>query len=362
MMQLQDQYFLKETFKLAKKGMGWTNPNPMVGAMIVKDGQVIGQGYHKKVGLAHAEIEALVSCKENPKGSTLYINLEPCSHFGRTPPCVDEIIKAKIAHVVCSALDPNPKVSGKGVARLRKAGIDVYVGILEDQARLLNEAFFIFHEKNRPFIALKFAASLDGKIATKTGDSKWITNEKSREFSRKLRSKYQAVLVGINTVTRDNPHLGSRIKARKDPLKIILDPNLRIPIDCLVLRDSNVLIVTTSKHSKQKMAQLMQRGVQALVLSGDQISIPELLLKLREREIISILVEGGGKTIGFFLDCGLVDKVYAFFSPILIGGEHAISAVGGKGIDKISQAIYLNKISYRKFEDNYLITGYTKQK
>lgn len=362
MNQTQDQFFLKETLKFAKKGMGWTNPNPMVGAILVKDGKIIGKGYHKKVGLAHAEIEALRSCKQTAEGATLYINLEPCSHYGRTPPCVDEIIEAKINRVVYSTIDPNPKVSGKGIAKLRKAGIDVSVGILADQARLLNEAFFTFHEKNRPFIALKFASSLDGKIATKTGDSKWITNEKARAYARSLRIQYQAVLVGINTILKDDPHLGVRIKGKKDPFRIVLDPNLKILLNSQVLRDNNILIVTTSKHNKQKFAQLMQRDVQILVLSGDHISIPELLLKLKEREIISMLVEGGGKILGAFVDSSLIDKVYAFFSPILIGGEYAITAIRGEGVNKINQGIILNKISYKKFEDNYLITGYTKQK
>lgn len=369
MNQIQDQIFLKETLKLAKKGLGWTNPNPMVGAILVKNGKIIGKGYHKRAGSAHAEIEAMSKdflrtkfSKGSAEGITLYINLEPCSHFGRTPPCVDAIIEAKIGRVVCSTLDPNPKVRGQGVAKLREAGIDLSVGILEDQARQLNEAFFTFHGKNRPFVALKFAASLDGKIATKIGDSKWITNEKSREFARSLRSHYQSILVGINTVLKDNPHLGVRIKGKKDPLRIILDPSLKIPLESLVLRDNNVLIITTSKHDKQKLARLMQKGVQVLILSGNQISIPELLLKLKTREIISILVEGGSRTLGSFLDSMLIDKVYAFFSPILIGGEQAISIAGGAGINRISQAMLLELVSYQKFGDNYLITGYTKQK
>jgi len=351
-----------QALKLARKGVGWTNPNPMVGAVLVKNGRIIGKGYHKRVGSDHAEIEAIKSSQESSEGATLYVNLEPCSHFGRTPPCVDEIIKAKIARVICSTLDPNQKVSGKGAAKLRKAGVDVSVGILQDQARLLNETFFTFHEKNRPFIALKFAASLDGKIATKTGDSKWITNKKARAYVRSLRNQYQAVLVGINTILKDDPHLGVRMKEKKDALRIILDSSLKIPLESSVLRDNNVLIITTSKHNKQKLAQLMQKGVQILVLSGDQIAIPELIVKLKDGGIISVLVEGGGKTIGSFADSGLVDKVYAFFSPILIGGKQAVSAVDGEGVEKINQAINLETISYKKFEDNFLITGYTKQK
>ncbi|MBI2335133.1 bifunctional diaminohydroxyphosphoribosylaminopyrimidine deaminase/5-amino-6-(5-phosphoribosylamino)uracil reductase RibD, partial [Candidatus Daviesbacteria bacterium] len=268
----QDLKFLKETLKLAKKGLGRVSPNPMVGAVIVKNGQIIGKGYHKKFGFPHAEIEALKNCRENPRGATMYVNLQPCSHFGKTPPCIDAIIKAGIKKVICCSLDPNPKIHGK-------AGIEISAGVLEKEARKLNEAFFTFHEKKRPFIAIKFAASLDGKLATRTGDSKWITNEKAREYARSLRARYQAVLVGKNTFLKDQPHLGVRIKGKKDPLKIVLG------------------------------------------LSINPKNIQDLLSILYKKEIISVLVEGGGKTLGSFIDAKVVDKVYAFHAPIIIGGE-----------------------------------------
>lgn len=342
-----DVYFLKQALNLAKKGMGWTNPNPMVGAVLVKNGRVIGKGYHKKVGLDHAEVEALKTSYENPRGSTLYINLEPCSHFGRTPPCTDAIIKAKIARVVCSSLDPNPKINGQGVAKLKKAGIDVLVGILEDEARILNEAFFIFHTKRRPFIALKFASSLDGKIATKTGDSKWITNEKARKFAGNLRGQYQAVLVGANTITYDNPHLGVRIQGKKDPLRIILDPGLKIPLSCQVLRDKNVLIITTGKADKQKKKIMEKKGFELMLFEEKWIPLGKLLDVLGRKEIISILVEGGGKTIAGFFDEGLFDKLYAFYAPIIIGD-----------VDFVKNAKHLEKSSFKKFDDNFLMIGY----
>lgn len=310
-----DKKFLLDTLKLAKKGMGWTNPNPMVGAIIVKNGRIIGKGYHRKFGFPHAEIEALKNCQD-PHGATLYVNLEPCAHFGKTPPCVDEIIKAGIKKIILCTLDPNPKTHGQGVSKLKTAGVIVSVGLLEQEARKLNEAFFTFHEKKRPFIAIKFAASLDGKIATSTGDSKWITNEKAREYARSLRGMYQAVLVGKNTFLKDNPHLGTRIKGKKDPLKIVLG------------------------------------------LSINPKNIPDLLSILYKKEIISVLVEGGGKTLGSFLDAKVVDKVYAFYAPILIGGEKAIS-VSGQGAPILSQALRLKNVSFKKFEDNFLVTGYT---
>lgn len=328
----EDSKYLKQTLKLAKKGMGWVNPNPMVGAILVKRGRIIGQGYHKRAGLPHAEIEALKSCKTDPKGATLYVNLEPCSHFGRTPPCVDKIIQSAVKRVVCSTLDPNPKVSGQSAAALKKVGIAVSVGRLADKARVLNEAFFTFHQKKRPFIALKFAVSLDGKMATYTGDSKWITNEKARKFARSLRGQYQAVVVGLNTVLKDNPHLGVRIRGRKDPLRIILNAGVQISKDARIFRDKNFLIVNTKK-------------------------IEDLLVLLKEKGIISILVEGGGKTLGSFIDAQLVDKVYAFHAPILIGGEKAVT-IGGKGAKTIQDALHLKEILYKRFNDNLLIAGY----
>lgn len=329
----QDEFFIKQTLKLAKGGLSWTNPNPMVGALIVKSGGILSKGYHQAFGLPHAEIEALRKCQENPKEATLYVNLEPCSHFGKTPPCVDAIIRAGIKRVVCSSYDPNPKVHGLGIAMLQKAGLATSIGLLESEARALNEAFFTFHEKKRPFIAIKFAASLDGKIATGTGDSKWITNEKARKYARSLRGKYQAVLVGINTVIKDNPHLGVRIKGKKDPFRIILGSKQQIPKDSQVLRDQNVLILNAT-------------------------NIQDLLSTLQKKEIISVLVEGGGEVLGSFVDAKVIDKVYAFHAPILIGGKKAISAVGGQGIQTISQAIHLKNLSYRRFDDNLLTTGY----
>lgn len=356
--QIQDQFFLRETLKLAKKGMGWTNPNPMVGAILVKDGKIIGKGYHKQAGFPHAEIEVLRGTKKSIRGATLYVNLEPCSHLGRTPPCTDAIIKSGIARVVCSTLDPNSKVNGNGVAMLRKAGIEVSIGFLEDQARMLNEAFFTFHTKKRPFIALKFASSLDGKIATKIGDSKWITNEKARQFARGLRGQYQAVLIGVNTVIQDDPHLGIRVRGKKDPLRIIIDPKLRIPLQSQVLRDKNVLLVTTSQVHDKKFRQLEQKNINILRFSDKQMLLRNLLTYLREKEIISLLVEGGSKTLGFFVDEKLFDKVYAFYAPIIIGGEKAKSSIEGKGIDNLKAAIHLKNISFKKFNDNFLMIGY----
>ena len=351
-----DEYFIDEALRLAKKAMGWTNPNPLVGAVIVKNGKIIAKGYHKRVGLPHAEIEALNAAKTSVKGATLYVNLEPCAHYGRTPPCVDAIIQAGIKRLVCSTLDPNPKVHGRGIAKLKQAGITVSVGLREEESRALNETFFTFHEKQRPFVAIKFAASLDGKIATYTGDSKWITNEKARLFARKLRGEYQAILVGINTIMRDNPHLGVRNSARRDPIRIILDSNLQIPLNSRVLRDNNVLIATTAHASKDKRELLTRRGIPIITFENKNIPLKELLLSLRSREIISVLVEGGGKILGSFVDGKIIDKVYAFYAPILIGGGKAVT-IQGSGINKIKNALNLKRIAIKRFQDDFLVIG-----
>lgn len=353
----QDTKFLKKTLQLAKKGLGWTNPNPMVGAIIVKDGRIIGQGFHHQAGKAHAEIEALNNILENPKEATLYVNLEPCAIFGRTPPCVDTIIKVGIKRVVCSTLDPNPKNRGKGIAKLKAVGIETSVGILESEVRKLNESFFTFHEKNRPFVVLKFATSLDGKMATRSGDSKWITNEKARRCARELRTQYQGLVIGINTVLADNPNLGARLKSRKDPIRIILDPKLQIPLDADVLRDTNVIIATTISADGRKKEQLENQGFTILIFDGEQISIPQLLSALKEKEIISILIEGGGETLGNFIDSRIIDKVYAFQAPVIIGGRKAIS-IGGKGVETVKAAIRLRNTVLKKFDDNLLTIGY----
>lgn len=329
-----DNFFMQKALRLAKKGLSWTWPNPMVGAVLVNVGKVIGQGYHHKAGGHHAEIEAIQSSKTNLKGATLYVNLEPCSHYGKTPPCSDAIIRAGVKRVVYSTLDPNPKVAGKGIEKLKQAGIDVTGGILEKEAKKLNEAFFTFHTKKRPFVAIKFAASLDGKIATRTGDSKWITNEKARMFARRLRGEYQAILVGVNTVLKDNPNLGTRIRGLKDPLRVILDPHQKIQKNAEVFRDDNVLVI------------------------NKKIAIADLLEFLKQKNIISVLVEGGGKTIGGFVDAGLVDKAYAFHAPIIIGGEKSVSSVSGVGFGTIKEALHLKDVKFNKFEDTMLTTGY----
>lgn len=353
-----DETYMREALRLAQRGRGFVDPNPMVGAVIVRKGRIIARGYHRAVGHPHAEIEAFSKVRGATKGATLYVNLEPCCHFGRTPPCTDALIRAKIARIVCATRDPNRTARG-GLEKLRRAGIDVSTGILKKEARELNEAFFTFHEKRRPFVALKFATSLDGKLATRTRDSKWITSTRARAYARRLRGTYQAVIVGVETVITDDPHLGARAKALPDPLRIILDSTLRTPTSARVLRDPHVIIVTTKSASPRKKKLLQDHGIRFLTLEGDRIRPKQLLASLRTMNVASVLVEGGGAVLGSFIDAGVVDKVYAFYAPILIGGEKAV-VISGLGTDAVANALRFQKPSIRRFGDTVLIVASTR--
>jgi len=358
-MNSQDEKYMQAALQLAKKGIGWAFPNPMVGAVLVKNNKIIGKGYYKSFGSPHAEIEAFNNATEDPRDATIYVTLEPHNHYGKTPPCTDTIIAKGIKRVVCAVADPNPKVHGSGFEKLKKAGIEVTVGVCENEAGKLNEGFFTFHQKKRPFVALKFAASLDGKMATKTGDSKWITNENTRVFARTLRGDYHAILVGINTVLQDNPNLGARQKDKKDPLRIILDSALKIPLTSDVLRDDNVLIVTTKNADQEKLEQLHEKGIEVLQMPEEKILISDLIKALYKKEIVSIFVEGGSETLGSFADTKIVDRVYACFAPIIIGGRDAVSAIKGEGVTKVLDAIKLTDIHLERFDDNFVVIGST---
>lgn len=348
--------------QLAEKGGSFTNPHPMVGAVIVKDGQIIAQGYHHSFGENHAEMDALKNAKTSVKGATLYVTMEPChlpyDLHGPRVPCTEIIAKAGIETVHIATLDSNPEVVGAGRKVLEKMGVKTTLGVLGTEALKLNEAYHHFMIKKRPFVAIQFGASLDGKIATYTGDSKWINNGKAREFGHRLRGYYQAVLVGINTVILDDPHLGTRTKGLKDPLRIILDPSLKISLQAQVLRDGNALIITTDQAPQAKVDLLKNKGIEVLIFKGKKIEVKDLLKKLTELKIISIFVEGGGKTLGNFVDARLLDKVYAFFGPVIVGGKDAVSAIGGKGVKTLKQALHLKNIEIKRFSDNILVSGY----
>lgn len=361
--------FMQRAIELAEKARGRTSPNPMVGAVIVKDGRVVGEGYHQRAGEAHAEIHALRQAGGAAQGATLYINLEPCCHYGRTPPCTKAIIAAGIKEVHMAMLDPNPLVNGRGRAELEAAGIVTFVGEYEEEARQLNEAFVKYITTGRPFVTAKFAMSLDGKIATRTGDSRWITSEEARKEVHRLRDVTDAIVVGVNTVIADNPRLTTRLNKPDvhHPLRVIVDSRGRIPLTAKVLDPDlpgQTLVATTELMPKEKREQLLRRGIQELVLpdQGGRVSLPHLLDALGEREITSLIVEGGGTLLASFFAADLVDKVLAFIAPKIIGGREAPTPVGGEGVDSLADALQLERVMVEIVGDDVLISGYVWRK
>jgi diaminohydroxyphosphoribosylaminopyrimidine deaminase/5-amino-6-(5-phosphoribosylamino)uracil reductase len=351
----KDVYFIRKTFQLAKRAEGFTSPNPIVGAVFVKNNKVVSSGYHKKSGFPHAEIEAIKGAKQSLADAQLYVNLEPCCHFGRTPPCVDEVIKTGIKRVVIAALDPNPRVRGKSVAKMKKSGIEVKVGVCAEEARCVNEVFFKNMENKRPFVVIKTAQSLDGKIAASKGVSKWITSARSRTFAKRLRDKYDAVLVGINTVVKDNPSLNG---VRTVPYKVVIDPKLRMPLNSsLIRKDPDKLVIFTSVRKKNKKLPSVVKVFYLKEKKG-QISVKEVLANLYNLGIMSVYVEGGGETIGRFFDAKLVDKVYFFIAPKIIGGKNALSSVRGVGAALPNKSFLLKGMQIKKLGEDILISGY----
>jgi len=337
----------------------------MVGAVLVRGNRIVGKGYHRKAGMPHAEVVALNEAKEEAKGATLYVNLEPCVHIGKTPPCVNSIKAAGIRRVVVAMLDPNPLVNGMGVNELKKAGIDVKVGLLEAEAKRLNEAFVTYMEKKRPFFTMKGAVSLDGKIATKTCDSKWISNEESRRYVNKLRSAVDGIMVGINTIILDNPLLIPKIaRPKKYPIRIILDSKLRIPFSCDVVKTSEkykTWIFTADDSRSDKELKLNSMGVEVIRVPKDEdgrVSPKHVCEELFRREIMHVLVEGGGEINSGLLKEGLIDKIMLFFAPILIGGKGAYNLIGGKGVDFLKDAYKVDIAAVKRFKEDIYLEGY----
>lgn len=350
---MADKKYIEYTLQLAKKALGKTSPNPMVGAVVVKDGKIVGEGFHQKAGSPHAEINALDQAKTNAKGATLYVNLEPCSHQGRTPPCTQSIIKAGIKKVVISMIDPNPQVCGK--EELEKAGVEVKIGILEKEAEKLNEAYIKYMTTNLPFVILKSAITLDGKITTL--EKSWITSYESRKLAHQIRSQVDAILVGKNTILIDDPLLTTRIKGAKDPFKIIADTRLEIPLNAKVFKNPHKVIIATTQDAKQnKILTLEKLGTKVLILPKYQkmIDISELMKRLADMEIISVLVEGGALINSTFLKNGLVDKVLFFIAP-KIAGNTQLSAVGD-----LPQTIRLKELTFEKIGEDILVSGYVE--
>lgn len=359
---------MKMALELAEQGRGWTSPNPLVGAVVVKDGKVAGEGFHQRAGGPHAEIFALEQAGEKANGATLYVTLEPCNHTGRTPACTEAILKSGISRVVAGMKDPNPQVTGGGLALLQSNGLDVSVGVCERECRRQNEIFVKYATTSLPFVILKCAATLDGRIATRTGDSKWITNSRSRQFVHELRHAVDAVMVGIGTVLKDNPRLTTRLKGRKglDPTRIILDTRLSIPLETRLLHlssDSDTLLVTGSSAPAKKKEVLERAGARVLAVDDheDQIDLRALVRELGNLEITSVLIEGGSRVNGSALRTGIVDKVFMFYAPKICGGDDGVPICSGPGVDLIEQSIGLKEISIHRFEDDVMIEGYIQK-
>ena len=367
-MQKKEEY-MRRALELARKGEGHTSPNPMVGCVVVKDGRIISEGYHEKYGEFHAERNALTRCTEDTTGADLYVTLEPCCHQGKTPPCTDIIIEKKIARVFVGSMDSNPLVAGKGVQILRDHGIYVETGILDAECRKLNEVFYHYIATKTPFVVMKYAMTLDGKIACATGDSKWVTGEIARTQVHRMRGRYRGIMVGIGTVLADDPMLNCRVEGGMDPVRIICDSNLRIPTESQIVKtasDIETIVACSqealeSERKQEKIRRLKEAGIQIIGTEGAHgVNLVELMKKLGGQNIDSILLEGGGTLNASALEDGIVNKVYAYIAGKLIGGMDARSPVEGMGIDRMADAITLQNVEIEKLGDDFCIVGYVK--
>jgi diaminohydroxyphosphoribosylaminopyrimidine deaminase/5-amino-6-(5-phosphoribosylamino)uracil reductase len=381
---MNDKFYMKRSLKLALKARSMTSPNPMVGALLVKNGRIISEDFHRRAGTPHAEVLAIEKAEGKAKGSTLYINLEPCCHTEkRTPPCTKAIISEGIKEVVIGMKDPNPKVSGRGISELQKAGIHVRTGILENEAKRLNESYIKYITKGIPFVIMKIAMTLDGKIATPEGQSKWITSEKSRNMVHRLRSSVDSIITAIGTVKADDPELTARVKGGKNPLRIIIDPDLEIALHSKVLQvPPQTIIVTKKFHSlkfdnpptspfskggegglsnERKIKILLNRGIQFIEYEGEKADLQWLMKRLGERQIISALIEAGSSFNACALEEGIVDKVMFFISPKIIGGRESFPAVGGRTFRRLEEAYRVRDVRIRRVGEDILVEGYIEK-
>lgn len=341
---MNDQDYMALAINLASATEGQTSPNPQVGAVLVKNGQIIGIGAHLKAGEPHAEVHAITMAGDKAKDATLYVTLEPCSHFGKTPPCSNLVIESGIKKVFVASVDPNPLVGGAGVKKMLDAGLDVQVGLLEEEAKALNKVFFHYISTGLPYVTLKSATSLDGKIATVTGESKWITGEEARKDVHRFRHSHDAILVGVNTVIKDNPSLTTRLEAGgKNPVRVVLDNTLRTPLDSRIVNDraAETIIVTGARAEPERIKQFTERGTEVIKLETEQVEVHDMLKKLGERGITSVYVEGGAEVHGSFLKEKAFQQVIAYIAPKLLGGKNAPASYGGAGIARIEDTVSL---------------------
>lgn len=360
--------FMHRALELARKAQGRTSPNPPVGAVIVRDGRIVGEGHTQPAGSWHAEVMALRQAGDEARGATMYVTLEPCCHYGRTPPCTEAIVAAGVAEVHAAMIDPNSLVGGNGLSELEAAGIRVVLGEGEAEAREITEGFVKFVTNGLPFFTLKWAMSIDGKIATQTGDSKWITGEAARAVAHHLRDSSDAIMVGVNTVITDDPQLTVRVdtgrpQRERGPLRIVVDSAGRIPLNAKVLGPelaNSTVVATTEAMSVTMRQEIAQRGAEVLVLPErrGRVDLTALAKLLASRSIVNVMVEGGGTLLAAMIEAGLADKLFAFVAPKIIGGENAPSPVGGIGVNVVNDAIRLSRARIERVGDDYLIIGY----
>ncbi len=358
-----DKRFMQMALGLAESGRGRVEPNPMVGAVVVKDGRVVGQGYHESFGGPHAEVHALDEAGSSSRGATLYVSLEPCAHQGKTPPCADRLIEAGLNRVVLAVMDPNPETAGRGAERLRQAGIKVVTGVAEDEARRLNAPFFKLMTVGIPYVIAKWAMSLDGKTATRTGDSRWVSSLESREYVHKIRSQVDAVMVGIGTVLRDDPLLTCRHpEGGRNPKRLVVDGQARLPLDSQLVRTiskAEVLVATTEHAPAERLDRLRKAGCRPITVKGkdNRVDLGELMKVLGREQLTNIFVDGGSTLTASLLEDRLVDRVMVFISPRIIGGTEAPQPVSGIGVDKVVDALALKDVCVRRCAEDILVEG-----
>jgi diaminohydroxyphosphoribosylaminopyrimidine deaminase/5-amino-6-(5-phosphoribosylamino)uracil reductase len=341
-----DQYWMRRALELAERGRGRVEPNPLVGAVVVRQGRAVGEGWHQHFGQAHAEINALAQAGEAARGATLYVTLEPCCHHGKTPPCTDAVLRAGIVRVVAAMTDPFPEVAGKGAALLRAAGLACEIGLGEEEARRLNAPYLTLLAKGRPYVHAKWAMTLDGKIASRSGNSKWISGEASRQLAHELRGRMDAIIIGLGTALADDPLLTVRPPGPRTPIRIILDSQARLPVESRLVKSvaqAPLLVATTAEADKERSLRLEQLGCQVLILPAAEgrPSVPALLHELGRRRMTNVLVEGGAEVLGSFLDADLLEEIHVFLAPRLLGGSAAKTAIAGQGRNLIREALSL---------------------
>jgi diaminohydroxyphosphoribosylaminopyrimidine deaminase/5-amino-6-(5-phosphoribosylamino)uracil reductase len=359
---VSDRFYLERALELAGRATRRTSPNPMVGAVLVRQGQVVGEGWHEGAGTPHAEIRALEAAGPAARGATLYVNLEPCAHLGRTPPCAPRLVEAGVARVVVGLRDPNPAVDGKGLEILRRAGVEVRLAEVDLQERCArHNAFFCqWVRRGRPFVTVKYAMSADGKIATRTGHSRWISGEASRRRAHRERARHDAVLVGLGTVRADDPQLTVRLDSGPDPLRVVVDSQARLPLDCRLLSGGAPVLVACTEEAPAERVQALARRAEVVRLParGGRVSLQALAAHLASRGVCSVLLEGGSELIGSALEEGLVDRVLVFVAPLLLGGRQAPTPAAGQGVAAVSQGLRLRDVTWERLGDDLLLEGW----